>query len=321
MCDEMIASVTNVLASHSAELETLEGMLETPPASQQAGISDQLRRMKSSNQQVEQSVDTTVAALMAACEDLLQEPQEHLRAYQAKTHRFDQKLEAAEEEPLLAHIAARLLEMVQELRMENGTLREEVITAKDEIIDLLTRAHAAEQTARVDILTQLPNRRAFEEAHAEFDKALTDSGQLYSLVLIDIDHFKAVNDQYGHASGDAILAMLGRLLGENKRTTDHASRLGGEEFALLLPDCGERSAITVAEHIRRKIERATLRYRNHQLSITVSCGVAEGHAGESRSQLLEKADTALYAAKNRGRNQCSAYADSEGEVADYATSS
>ena len=86
-------------------------------------------------------------------------------------------------------------------------------------------------------------------------------------MLVDIDHFKAVNDQYGHAAGDTVLSMIGQILRESCRTSDHVCRLGGDEFGILLPRCEEHPAELVAQQCRRKVEAATLRYGDQEISV------------------------------------------------------
>jgi len=265
-------------------------------------LHEQCDEMRCANRRVDQSVDETLCGLSEAGGDVFDSKCARLAGYQRQTSRFDAMLGEIDRESMLAGLAGRLLDMVHELRDENKSIRKELVEAKDTTIDLLNRAHFAERTARVDPLTQLPNRRAFDEFHAQCEAALARKGELFCLVILDIDHFKGVNDKFGHAAGDAVLSMIGRVLKNNRRTGDHVSRLGGEEFAMLLPGCEQESGRMVAERYRQKIESASLRYRDHELSVTVSCGVAEAAIGQSRRRLLERADSALYAAKTSGRN-------------------
>ncbi len=318
----LLTQAGKVLAEHSHQLEMFEQSLGTQAAAESADrappLAQQVEQIRGANRHVEQTVDRTVEGLIAACGGLLGAEQSSLQTYQKKTSAFDKTLQALDREALLAGIASKLLDMVHELRDENKSVRDEVLAAKDKTIELMARAHAAEQDARVDPLTQLPNRRAFDEAQALCNDSLARNGDPYCVVLFDIDDFKLVNDQYGHAAGDGILAMIGRILRNNRRSNDHVCRLGGEEFALLLPRCDEPAAKLVAERFRQKIESAKLRYRNHELSVTVSCGAAEALLGETRSRLLQKADSALYAAKLQGKNRTCTATDVESEQAPVA---
>jgi diguanylate cyclase (GGDEF)-like protein len=157
--------------------------------------------------------------------------------------------------------------------------------------------------ARIDTLTELPNRRALDEAFSHFEEILGQTGQPFSMILLDIDHFKEVNDSYGHDAGDALLVLIARSLRENSKTADFVCRVGGEEFVVLLPRCSERPATAVAERYRQAIEVESMQYGDEDISITVSCGVAQAIPGKTQANLLKRADTALYSAKSRGRNQ------------------
>ena len=152
--------------------------------------------------------------------------------------------------------------------------------------------------ATSDGLTGVANRRTFDETLAREVARASRSGEPLSLVLIDIDHFKAINDRYGHQTGDDVLRHVGRVLEHGARLADLPARYGGEEFALILPGAGPTSALTVAERARAAI--ATCPYA----SITASAGVAtmSGSRG-SADQLIAAADEALYAAKHQGRNR------------------
>ena len=313
----LLTAASTVLAQHSDELGLFEQSLDAQATSENhedaSPLVKQVERVRRANQHVEQTVHRTIEGLIAACGGLLSAEQSSLEAYQKKTGALDRTLGGLDRDPVRRGLASNLLDMVPELREENRSVRNEVAAAKDKTIELMSRAYAAEQDARVDSLTELPNRRAFDEAHAICNDLLERHGDPYCLVLLDIDHFKLVNDRYGHAAGDGILAMIGRILRSNRRSNDHICRVGGEEFGLLLPRCDGASARLVAERFRQKIEAAKLRYRNQDLSVTVSCGVAQAVLGETRSCLLRRADSALYAAKRRGKNQTCLAGDVESE--------
>jgi len=298
---KLLANAGKALSDHHQTLEGFERSLET--AKEGDPIVASLVDIRQANQRVEKAVESTIEGLIAACGDLLGEEQSSLESYRANTSAIDNALDGIKQEEILVQIAGTLLGMVRELRAENKAVQKDVAASKDKIIHLLTRASSAEQIARVDTLTQLPNRRAFDEAHARCEEIQDQCGQPFSLILLDIDHFKSVNDEYGHAAGDAVLSLFARILRENCKTSDHACRLGGEEFAVLLPRCEEKAALAIAECYRQKIEAAVLHYGTHQISITVSCGVAQSIPGKSQAHLMERADVALYVAKTEGRNK------------------
>jgi diguanylate cyclase (GGDEF)-like protein len=159
--------------------------------------------------------------------------------------------------------------------------------------------HAQEENALTDELTKLPNRRYMAQRFLQEMQRARRSHKGLAFLMIDIDHFKQVNDTYGHLQGDAVLAELGKILVAGKRESDVAARYGGEEFGLILHETNEAGATTLAERIRAQVEAST--FPGGQ-KLTISVGVA---ASEDESQftfLLEKADQALYAAKQAGRN-------------------
>jgi len=162
----------------------------------------------------------------------------------------------------------------------------------------------AQELARTDELTGLANRRAFvEHGVAALDQARRYGRQL-ALVMFDIDHFKRINDTYGHAAGDAALRAVADRIRRAARAADVAGRLGGEEFALLLPETGIDAAVRVAERLRRDVAALTVPYDGTALQFTCSFGVTE-HRGDTTGldTLLQAADEALYRAKAQGRDR------------------
>jgi diguanylate cyclase (GGDEF)-like protein/PAS domain S-box-containing protein len=172
----------------------------------------------------------------------------------------------------------------------------EAVRAHDELFALATK----------DGLTGLRNRRYFlEGAETEFARARRH-GRGFSLMLIDADHFKQVNDTYGHDAGDRVLQSIADVALESLRGLDLVGRLGGEEFAAAMPEAELATALAIAERLRQQIAERSTATDGGPIAITVSIGVAAISAGDATlNQMLRRADQALYAAKNRGRNQVS----------------
>lgn len=172
-----------------------------------------------------------------------------------------------------------------------------------------------------DPLTGIFNRRAFNELYErEWRRSIRYSHTL-SILMFDIDRFKSVNDRFGHQAGDEILKHTARVIADSaRREGDLAARFGGEEFILLLPDTPASSAFSIAENIRKATARMSFHYDGHDVSITISAGLASmvPDKGADPELLIRRADEGLYLAKRSGRNKVCIYDDLRTEGADHA---
>jgi len=160
------------------------------------------------------------------------------------------------------------------------------------------------EMSRVDGLTQLYNRRYWQERFQSLYRLAKRRESVNTAIMLDIDHFKAVNDNYGHQAGDKVIQTLARIIKQQVRETDLAGRYGGEEFAIILADANGDGAMQVAERIRKAAEATTVTHEGQSIRFTVSLGLAEfSPAFQNEMQWLDIADQALYEAKESGRNQ------------------
>lgn len=191
------------------------------------------------------------------------------------------------------------------LRRWETTLRES--NKKLQVLNesLHNLAQRLEEMAVTDELTRLFNRRYFyQELKKEMERSKRYQEHL-SLLIIDLDHFKKVNDTYGHSAGDIVLKTVAQKIKSGLRTTDFACRYGGEEFVIVLPKTSVADAMNLAERVRQEISVSTVQIENQQeLHVTLSIGVGEYLNGETMELLINRADEALYKAKQNGRNQC-----------------
>lgn len=168
----------------------------------------------------------------------------------------------------------------------------------------LSEAH---NSARVDHLTGSFNRKTFDEYSDQHFKLFQASKQPVCLMLVDIDHFKKINDTYGHDIGDFVLKeLVGTLKGQFTRESDLLARIGGEEFAILLPDFQMEHALKKAEDVLSKVRAEVYVHEQHQIRFTVSIGIAQLCENETKEAWIKRADLALYNSKNTGRNRATA---------------
>lgn len=182
--------------------------------------------------------------------------------------------------------------------------------AKKQLLLEIKRREALEQELRhlasTDPLTNLPNRRFLAEAATRFVASAKRYNTPLSMIAVDLDHFKKINDDFGHVEGDIVLKKTGLLLQAELRTdVDVLGRMGGEEFLILLPSTSLEGACIVAERLRVKLESASICLGEVGISVTASFGVAQWVTDEPFEQLLKRVDSALYEAKHSGRNQVS----------------
>lgn len=162
-----------------------------------------------------------------------------------------------------------------------------------------------EEISITDGLTHVYNRRYFMERLQQETKRVCRYGPPVSLLMIDIDHFKKINDTYGHQAGDTVLSGLAGLIKEKLRETDLLARYGGEEFCLVATGTEQAGALVLAERVRALVEQASFLHDETPIAVTISIGVSTWEASlkEDHEELIRRADAALYRAKNQGRNR------------------
>lgn len=202
--------------------------------------------------------------------------------------------------------AERLVEMNVRFQSVIRDL-ERMIVERDALTTELQKANERlREAAMRDGLTGLINHRTFQESLARDLSRASRNGGAVSLVMVDIDHFKSINDHHGHPAGDAVLRTVAKLLSKALREGDVAARYGGEEFALILPNTDAAGALVVAERVRAQLAKRRMKVGNKQLGVTASFGVAtvEGDACRGAAPtLISAADRALYEAKRSGRDR------------------
>ncbi len=163
------------------------------------------------------------------------------------------------------------------------------------------------EMATTDMMTKLKLKHYFMTTLGEQFERSSRKGENLSVIMIDIDHFKILNDTYGHSCGDHVLIKVANIIRNSIRRVDVAARYGGEEFVILLPEADQDMAVAVAERIRTKVEKHIFRYEEEEVSTSISLGVAQLNPGKdfTSESLVKRADAALYQSKHRGRNRVS----------------
>lgn len=182
-------------------------------------------------------------------------------------------------------------------------LTEKIAKMEGDSEHLRSHLEETQQQAYKDVLTGIPNRNAYEERLSEEVARARRYGSVLCMVVWDVDNFKNINDSYGHAAGDRVLKVIAEKLNDSIRETDFLARFGGEEFILLLPGTELEPTRQVAEKLRESIEATPFHFRDSNVTITVSGGIAQLKKDETTNSLFERADKALYKAKESGRNQ------------------
>ncbi|MCK3841985.1 MULTISPECIES: GGDEF domain-containing protein [Pseudomonas] len=266
-------------------LEAFQGHLQV--ASE--GHADSSLAARELDTQIREQVDGLQSSVQEAADlsSLKQVLESHLEGLLGTMDEHQQQRDQREQE-----VAARL-----------KTLAERVANMEQEAQGYREHLEVQRQKALLDPLTGLPNRAAWSERLDHEVNAWHQRGNSLSLAMLDLDHFKRINDGYGHLAGDKVLKIIANVLSKRLRPTDFIARFGGEEFVLLMPDSALADALAVAQVLRAAIEACPFHFKGEPVTITVSMGVAQFQPGERSDLALKRADEALYRAKAAGRNQ------------------
>ena len=269
-------------------LEAFQGHLQV--ASE--GHADSSLAARELDTQIREQVDGLQSSVQDAADldSLKQVLESHLEGLLGTMDEHQQQRDLREQE-----VAARL-----------KGLAERVAHMEQEAQGYREHLEVQRQKALIDPLTGLPNRAAWSERLDYEVNAWHQRGNSLSLAMLDLDHFKRINDGYGHLAGDKVLKIIANVLSKRLRPTDFIARFGGEEFVLLMPDSALADALAVGEVLREAIAACPFHFKGEPVTITVSMGVAQFQAGERSDLALKRADEALYRAKAAGRNQVQA---------------
>jgi len=228
------------------------------------------------------------------------------KSYQTELASSTDSLKQSGSADELVHIVAALIDETNRMQQTTQTLNDELLEANGELTRLRTEFQKAHRDSLIDSLTNCPNRRNFDNSIERLTTTANVNNESLSLLMIDIDHFKRINDTFGHLTGDEALKWIALQISNTVRGNDIAARFGGEEFAVLLPGTSMEGAAFVADNISNAIRNKVMPSNNPTQKIgriTVSIGVALYQPQEAPNQFIARTDAALYRAKLSGRNR------------------
>ena len=313
---ELIAALGGAMQAHR---ETLEGEKQALRDFIQE-LMGRIGKLESSLQQARggdreydsraEDMDSRIQEGLSGIGRELQEVQDLARLRDLMRQRLDELEERYQER--------RRMESQHRARAAENLNRmtDQIQSLQSEIRDLRERLNEARADSRMDSLTRLPNRRAYHERLRYEAARFKRFARPLSLVLLDIDDFKSLNDNFGHRVGDRTLTRLAGVLSHGLRESDFLARYGGEEFVLLLPETGMDESLEVIERQRRQVAETRFEESGVRLPVTISAGIASFTDGDRAEAVFERADKALYRAKEAGRNRCMTESSDTDEASD-----
>lgn len=288
----MLAITDSGQHEFEAYLQQLNERLEAFQSNLQAaseGHADNSSAARAMDTQIREQVDGLQNSVQEAADldDLKQVLENHLEGLLGTMDQHQKQRDAREQE-----VAVRL-----------RSLAERVAHMEQEALGYREHLEEQRQKALIDPLTGLPNRAAWTERLEHEIAQWQQHGNTLSLAMLDLDHFKRINDNYGHLAGDKVLKIIATVLRKRMRGNDFIARFGGEEFVLLLPATPPAVGAKFLETLRAAIEACPFHFKGERVTITVSMGLTTFRAGEHSDLVLKRADQALYRAKNAGRNR------------------
>jgi diguanylate cyclase len=288
----MLAINDNGQHEFETYLQQLNGRLELFQRNLQAaseGHADNRSAAREMDTQIRDQVDGLQSSMQEAAdlEGLKRALENHLEGLLGTMDHHQKQRDEREQE-----VAARL-----------QSLAERVAHMEQEALGYREHLEEQRQKALIDPLTALPNRAAWGERLDHEISQWQQHGNTLSLAMLDLDHFKRINDNYGHLAGDKVLKIIAGVLRKRLRETDFIARFGGEEFVLLMPATEAVAGAKLLEKLRAFIEACPFHFKGEPVTITLSIGLTAFKAGEHSDLVLKRADQALYRAKHAGRNQ------------------
>ncbi len=270
--------------------------------------------LRSRGREIQDERDKTLKALQSvfrSTEELSSDVDAHTRDLVSAERRVEQIEAPADFEEAQREIIHQISAVIT----ANRKLEDDLVCTRYELQEQEQELDRTRVEARTDQLSGVGNRKAFEEHLPFMLLNHKRKGEPFALILLDVDHFKWINDTHGHQAGDQVVMILGKTLKELLRPRDYVARYGGDEFAIMLAEVDMDAAIKASQRVRIEVERTTFDcgLNGARVAVTFSMGLALVSEDDTPESLVKKADGALYKSKNRGRNQLNWYSDESGD--------
>ena len=262
--------------------------------------------LQSTDEEAINNIRQTLLDLMSSTQHSLSQIGDDSQSYSNNLNSAVAELQQGGDISAASDVIAKLIEDTTHMQSSSQSLQDELTKTNDDLAKLRTEFKRVRQESMIDPLTGIQNRRSFDDELAKCCATSKSNQEPLSLLIIDIDHFKKVNDTYGHVVGDAVLKRVAEALNNTVRGGDLLARYGGEEFVVVLPNTPMEGAERVADNICNNVRNLPM--DKNQVGkevgrVTVSVGVALYHGAESEQDFVARSDTALYRAKESGRNR------------------
>jgi diguanylate cyclase (GGDEF)-like protein len=304
------SSVNDKIAKLSSKISNNPHILDDDSIEKEikAAISLRIALDKNSVKEMIESIDGVLDKLSLRLIDMIEKSDSSNQDIQVIKKELESYTEESTTNFKIAHkklftIAVALEENTQLLSKDLKTHSSDVQALSKKVQQLEKDLENARKESKEDFLTKLYNKRALDEFMQVKEAEYKRYGRNYSVVMFDLDHFKAVNDNYGHDAGDAVLSAFAKILKKECRTVDIIGRFGGEEFLAILSETDTKGGVIFAEKVRKHVKKARFIYKGDRINVTVSSGVSERSKNPSLESTIKSADKYLYKAKSTGRDK------------------
>ena len=253
----------------------------------------------------DEEIKKRLAAIAKEIEEVLQQSIQtiHTRNHSIQKHTKNLEESKPGVNGTIMHYLKKILHEVESLKKENSELQNQLHKYYQQINSLRQELLVTKNQAEKDPLTELHNRRRFEAYFAKLLEKFRQEKSPFSLIILDIDNFKNINDTHGHLVGDDVLIALANILKNFINKNHFTARIGGEEFAILLPDITLDEAAKIAEKLRVTVANRSVDLEDGKLDFTVSLGVTQAKKSDTMQSIIKRADDALYESKRNGKNR------------------